>query len=125
MNAQTMTCNELRDWLANDDGWERWQTVPDGNNFASWYWERSEKEKVRKMGWTHPFPHTIDAAASAMPSGWNITLSNGEEFGKYWSAVKDDSGHEIRVYCTTDEITERFRLAVLARLYDKQKPQEI
>lgn len=99
MKPQEMTLDELRDWCAADDGWEL---------FDKW---RRHFIKNGKWRNSHPHPPTLEGAAKAMPEGWEWWKVTAE-----WAA---QAAHTpmIRTPDTGDEITDRFRLAVLCRMY--------
>lgn len=122
MKPDTMTLTELRDWHRHDERW-----IPpgtpiaelEGRHFRSW---------VRLIGDTwdfmvqDPFPTTLDGAASAMPAHhwWNRYL----DFvgGSLWAAGPNGCRVTAKVPDTGDEITDRYRLAMKAKLAEKESP---
>jgi hypothetical protein len=72
-NPDTMTITELRDWHAREDGWE-YETGP------VWQWRKYNEQgelvaSLNPISDDHPFPATLDGAASAMPEG--VAVDNG------------------------------------------------
>lgn len=104
-NPHTATNEELRDWLARDMGWTFRSAC--GNH----WWEQSEGDPGTE---NHPIPNTLDAAAAAMPEGWDWWKSSSEYLAQ---AAGTDF---VRVRSTGDEITDRFRLAVLCHMAGKK-----
>ncbi len=92
-----MTVDECRDWLARDDG-------------------------QHELEYYHPYEHTIDAAARAMPKEfWYKVYVNPK--GRV-DAVADGVGERgcfLIDVAAEDEITARYRLAVKCRLALKNK----
>lgn len=101
MNPNDATNEELRDWLAIRLGWTR-------NDDGSWGFV-NKHGKVSKWSWD-PIPNSIDAAAKCLPEGWidytaGIARAAVRTIGKAGCVTVDR---------TTDEATDRFRLAVKA-----------
>lgn len=126
-NPHTATNQELRDWLAREDGWKHAEpTQEECDRVASMsgihpatgkYWK-----KGGRMTWIHPHPNTLDAAAGAMPEGWWWEKCGCEELPSSWCGWRAcKSGRSmIVVPNTNDEITDRFRLAALAKMAEKE-----
>lgn len=106
--AMTATVDELRDWLAVDDGWEPYTASNDVT-----VWHRGEVTVNYEVS-PHPHPPTLDGAAAAMPKGWDWWKVTAE-----WAA---QAAHTpmIRIPDTGDEIADRYRLAVLCRLAERE-----
>ena len=97
MNPNDATNEELRDWLANRNGYTKIEGL--------WYRQSSVYGDGSEL---HPIPNTIDAAAKCLPEGWKW------DTGTFvWAAWKP-GGHMVQVDRTADEATDRFRLAVKA-----------
>lgn len=116
--AMTATVDELRDWLAVDDGWNRWQvaTTVDGVTTLgrdTWHAPNQEGKNTIVFG-PHPHPATRDGAAAAMPDGWDWWKVTAE-----WAAQASHAPM-IRTPDTGDEIADRYRLAVLCRLAERE-----
>lgn len=125
-DPQTMTTDEIRDALAEMDGWKCRSAV--GNH----WWERPNPIGMnihRRDG--HPHPPTRDGAAKAMPEGWewdrfdDVDHTKGDTlaFCIRWSArLRIDHSHirhYVSVIDTGDEIRDRYCLAYLCRLAEK------
>jgi hypothetical protein len=92
---EEVTTDELRDWHAMRAGW----TMRCGQ------WRRDCPERGEyKYHPSHPFPATIDGAASAMPPDAVWIRFAGE-----WRAFVDEI--EYAVVDTGDEIHDRYALA--------------
>ena len=112
MNPHTATLTELREWLAKEDGW-RYETGP------IWQWRKynADGDMIRSLhpvSSDHPFPPTLDGAASAMPEGCLVECSRS-----YWWE-EDMTAGQARVERTKDEITDRYRLAALCVQAEKE-----
>jgi len=114
----TATVDELRDWLAVDDGWH-YEAGVEGDpvwckltDLESWNPSRSDYPSGSQ--YDHPFPPTRDGAAAAIPKGWDWWKVTAE-----WAA---QAAHTpmIRTPDTGDEIADRYRLAVLCRLAERE-----
>ena len=117
--AMTATVDELRDWLAVDDGWTKRKATghpimhPFPPNDYKWFWDFKGTMGI----WEHPHHHTRDGAADAMPDGL--------EWGRYpslfqsWVAFRPGRP-DVEVPDTGDEIADRYRLAVLCRLAERE-----
>ena len=104
MNPNTATNEELRDWLANKQGWNK--TGP-----VSWH-QSSRGDDGATSSWCancHPIPNTIDAAAKCLPEGWKLLIHEltMKAYRGLWATF-------VTVDRTSDEATDRFRLAVKA-----------
>jgi len=100
-----MTTEELRDWHAIQKGWK---------NLGGGYWTPDKVPSYRCF--SHPFPHTLDGAASAMPVEW-WWLRNAEDGEPlYWFAFHRNSRCSYQVIPDSDdEIHDRYLLAKLAK----------
>jgi len=120
--AMTATVDELRDWLAVDDGWNRWRvaTTVDGVTTLgrdTWHAPNQEGKTTINFG-PHPHPPTRDGAAAAMPEGWRWIRG-----GNRWSGIHPGSvvhWKDAHIPDTGDEIADRYRLAVLCRLAERE-----
>lgn len=104
-----MTLDEIRDWHAERAGWKREMRHTHKNGTVQWWWVADGgREDI-----DHPFPATIDGAASALPPGWKWEKCNGFLFAK---RVGDQWGSDsmIRIDDTGSEIYDRYLLAKLA-----------
>lgn len=101
MNHNDATNEELRDWLAIKQGWTR-------NDDGSWGFV-NKHGKMSKWS-LDPIPNTIDAAAKCLPVEWK-DYANGIERIAINTTFTSTSVHVDR---TSDEATDRFRLAVKA-----------
>jgi hypothetical protein len=109
---------EIRDWHARRAGWEELSHDADGNATA-WINETYASCGVVLM---HPFPPTIDGAASALPPNWSWTIerdydaSCSETAGMVWAAWSNTAKtyKEVTTPRTKDEIADRYLLAKLA-----------
>ncbi|MFZ4600599.1 MAG: hypothetical protein ACOYNN_18300 [Terrimicrobiaceae bacterium] len=102
--SDTMTTDELRDWHARRDSFTQ-ETWPDGN---VWWVQRDADGNVMTLG-EHPFPATLDGAASAMPP--RVTW---ERYNDKWEACGVVKVYEVSCYDNNDEIHDRYLLAKLA-----------
>jgi hypothetical protein len=125
MNPDTMTLTELRDWHATNDGWEYMPNkyVPDSKVAGYWFHPTIENTEVGD----HPFPATLDGADAAFPKGWwwqrdGGTEPNPEGLLLKWSAMQIGRSRwaVVMLHDTGDEITDRYRLAMKAKLAEKE-----
>jgi len=104
-----MTLDELRDWHARRAGWTYHPNLsgigggPNQHPATGAVWTRGN-ESV----WVHPFPPTIDGAASAMPKG-----RTGARYMDYYNGWVWICG-KASCYDTGNEIHDRYLLAKLA-----------
>jgi len=116
-DPNTMTLDEIRDWLAARAGCVK---VKDSHGGDAWRHKSLMHDPY--SNWTHPFPPTLDAAAEAMPKRW-------------WYEVHIDMAVIDKVSCGAGtgscatyfahgdtEILARFRLAMLCILAEESKP---
>lgn len=118
-NPHTATQQELRDWLAEQDGWVK-SRGPTASIEGCWpYWKHPDG---RQLFFRDPYPPTLAGAAAALPGTWDWTLRNSELVGtKVWKAHdKMDPSVRAAWTFTGDEITDRYRLACLARVAMKE-----
>lgn len=116
--AKTATLDELRDWLAGEDGWQHEPpVVNDDGAVAGGWWKWVSLSTLKARTWCinppHPHPPTLDGAAAALPEGWDWWKVTAE-----WAA---QAAHTpmIRIPDSGDEIADRYRLAVLCCLAEK------
>jgi hypothetical protein len=138
-NPDTMTLTEMRDWHVKENGWHyepndlgymSSQTEP-----AWWKYTISKEHGGRTWSKTHPFPATLDGADSAMPNGyraerkwcdimhrweWAAWKPNPDPTGRPWTVVHDSYGVPVYIADTGDEITDRYRLGMKAKLAEKE-----
>lgn len=114
----TSPIDSIRDWIAKHAGYYLSQNDP----WPMVIWKHAEKDSVGG----HPFPPTLDAAASAMPEGWTWTREYlapyyDQETGLRltWRGFHDKYGSEY-LLDTGDEIADRYRLAALCILAAKE-----
>ena len=122
MNPNTMTLDECRDWLAVATGY--WLEACDcdtctivGNGMLQCWRKAGDSIRYHE----HPIPPTLDAAASAMPEGWDWRRVGGE----YLGGNKVNGGGIVTrasVTDTDDEKLDRARLAVACRMAAKKEP---
>lgn len=119
MNPHTATLYELRDWLAKEDGW-----VYLDRKIA---WRKKSMMHDPCSNWGHPYPPTLDGAASAMPEGWWWQRDQGTEPNPQglllkWVAcqIGSDRWKIVETRDTGDEITDRYRLAALCVMAEKE-----
>lgn len=111
-NPNTMNVDELRDWCARDDGWE----YSNGREGPFWI------NEAARVVLSHPFPATRDGAAEAMPEGWWWLKTDLSYQTTWWVAGPPNLGlYTVKTIDTGDEIADRYRLAVLARMADKER----
>ena len=111
---QPPTLDELRDWHAERAGWKY---IKRSFNEEEWFRTSPFGEVA-----THPFPPTLDGAASAMPEGvrferhfcrtmnrweWNAWHREGGE----WIMLCDRHGWSVSVPDTGNEVYDRYLLA--------------
>lgn len=113
MNPHSATLDEIRDWLAREDGWV-WE--------GGCKWTNSRKSGINSTIYQHPYPPTLDGAASAMPKGWTWFREAFRINGIVWSAHKPMTS--VRVNDTGDEIAARYRLAMLARMAEDEAKEK-
>lgn len=99
-----MTLDELRDWVAREDGWNIY-TASNGIDV----WERGGfapelYEHQYEQAPSHPYPNTLDAADAAMPEGWVWRRSDGSWRGwrTMWETNEEtpDTGNKVRdLFC--------------------------
>lgn len=109
---QPPTLDELRDWHAKRAGWvsePHWLADEDDETLSWWKYTISKQHGGRTYHRDHPFPSTLDGAASAMPEGWLVTCTKNN-----WSAWSFRHG-PVDVLRTADEKYDRYLLAKLAR----------
>jgi len=100
-----MTTDEIRNWLAEDDGLVDRSAVV-GNGEKPWW-----NTRTGAVQWAHPFPPTLDGAAKALPEGVYWTR-NGEGWFTY---INNTFTPLATTADTGDEIHDRYRLAMEAR----------
>ena len=106
MNPNTMTLDELRDWCARDGGWMC--------STRGLWWRRGGEPCTG-----HPYPPTLDGAASAMPKGWKICTLYQRETG-WMCFVMLNAKTACDVMDQPSEIHARYLVAVLARMASKE-----
>jgi hypothetical protein len=109
-DPNTMTLDEIRDWLAERKGWKL-------DVLGAWYMDLPDGNRKYSM---HPIPPTLDAAAAAMPENYRATATIYIGFANS-CATAEYNGSTIRADGDT-EILARFRLAMLCILAEESKP---
>ena len=72
MSNTQPTLTEIRDTLAEWDGWEKFHA---SNGIDAW--QRGKvSSPLYQCVTVHPFPATLDAAAGAMPEGWDREITS-------------------------------------------------
>ena len=110
---QPPTLDELRDWHAKRAGWVYEPEQTDGMGHCCSYWWKytiSPKHGGRTYSPTHPFPATLDGAASAMLEGWGWWKGVDR-----WRAIVAAREYEIGV-CVDDTGNKVYDLYLLAKL---------
>lgn len=121
-NPHTATLDELRDWLARADHLKDLGKPLSEMPWAEQQWD-SDNCRWADAHKVHPHPRTLDGAAAAMPKGCTWTREHGVGY-LMWRVMSDTGVFDtIRMYDTGDEITDRYRLACLARVAMKEKAQ--
>lgn len=102
------TLDECRDWLAEREHGRHGEGL----------WYRLDDEQGVAM--PHPYPATLDAAAKALPSGFDVNI---ESMTGIWIASHITHGHFGHVVergvTAPSELLARFRLACAARMATK------
>ena len=122
MNPHTATLDELRDWLATEDGW----SLRKYGRGQMWY-PKGWPDCHELLHNEHPISPTLDGAASAMPEGWWWQRDLGTEPNPQglllkWVAcqIGSDRWKIVETRDTGDEITDRYRLAALCVMAEKE-----
>ncbi len=110
ISIENASNEQLRDWLAIESGWklERLEEIGKKRSLKT-LWCRNN---VVLDDDEHPIPNTIDAASRCLPGGW-IECWEPKYIYAYLQ-ISDNDEIEIKVKRTTEEATDRFRLAALA-----------
>lgn len=119
--ALTATLDELRDALAEMDGWirlERSNDIFEHKNTGEIHASDGEVAD-------HPYPPTLDGADAAMPEGWTwcmcLDVAENEDG---WYAWHKEAGERrsdgVYVPDTGNKIADLYRLAVLCRIAAKE-----
>ena len=119
---ENLTIQQVRDKLAEMDGWKYEPEQVDGMGAQAHYWWRwtiSSSHGGRTYSNTHPFPETLDAAAAALPKHWLGTICNwmGKSTAQAWPPIADGNHY---ISDGPNEIVARYRLALTCRLADKE-----
>ena len=113
--ALTATLDELRDALAEMDGWKfdpPEPCVPGG----WWRWNAHPTLKSRTWCKSHPHPPTLDGADAAVPEGWTwARYPRGSDAAWMWVGVHGETGRHIEVPDTGDKIADLYALALACR----------
>lgn len=105
--AMTAPLFELRNWLAEMDGWRCYPADPDP--YARW--------KRGDEACEHPCPATLDGASGAMLEGWEWSRYPTPSQTMMWAAWKRGKpGYPVKLMATDNEIDDRIRLAALCYL---------
>ena len=108
-DPRTWSLTECRDWLARDDGWDRkYIQAADSKCWTNGdFWQCN-----------HPIPATLDAIAGACPEG---ALHCNDHWWFWFHPLSSVAKPGVKVGRTGDEKLDRARLAVLARMAQKEK----
>ena len=123
-DPHTATQQELRDWLAEQDGWAKVKDVYGGDA-----WRKRSLLHDPHSNWSHPYPRTLDGAAAALPEGMRAERRYCEHMSRWTWAVLEQMPSDVWLYRvswvpdTGDRITDEYRLACLARVAMKEKAQ--
>jgi hypothetical protein len=116
-DPNTMTLDEIRDWLTQKAGWT--------HRKAQDLWFAKDDPIGMFTCRSHPIPPTLDAAAAAMPEGWTWLreyrphpADNERGCVVCWVAFHDVLG-EVVMPDTGNEITARYRLAMICILAEE------
>jgi hypothetical protein len=115
-DPNTMTLDEIRDWLAERKGWKQVLTDPDGMKIIQW-----SKDGI-VHGIFSPIPPTLDAAAAALPEGWNFNIEYKEARKDKWLCYfwRPMGAFPALTRIVADtELLARFRLAMLCILAEE------
>ena len=107
-----MTLDEIRDDLARRAGW-----LGKGGRWYHPVYHRLGSGQKR-----HPLPLTRDAAADAMPEGWDWERKDGLWCGGKRGGARQTMWHMVSVPDTGDEIDDRYRLAHAAVVAMEKEP---
>ena len=116
MDPTTMDLDQIRDWAARRQGWER-------NTFG--FWTKPTTCVYRDHDDEHPVPPTLDAIAGLMPvRWWWERVWDVFNFAFVWFAGKGTDDHRlVRLEATKDELLDRARLAMLATLAEDRNKE--
>lgn len=116
-NPDTATVAEMRDWLAERAGWERYVA---SNGLIVWH-TGSPASNDYFQHHSHPIPATLDAAAEAMPKGWEWEMHNRNVGGLVTIRAIPPTGYwDNAIHASGDtELHARFRLAALCILAEE------
>lgn len=111
IEPNTMTLYEIRDWLAERKGWKL-------DVLGAWYMDLPDGNRRYSM---HPIPPTLDAAAAAMPEGWEWEMHNRNVGGAVTIRAIPPTGYWDRAIKASGdtELLARFRLAMLCILAEE------
>lgn len=119
----SMTLAELCDWHARRDGWNPPGTMPERTGDFS---VDSAREHMARGAWwkivgndfqrssEHPFPATLDGAASALPMGWEWRRKVAPHDVERWEAYRCMPDCYVELIGNGKEIEDRYTLAMLA-----------
>lgn len=122
-----MSIDEVRDAIAEVDGWGRFEP---GAYVNTGGWERHREGQPVEIVYDpdHPIPLTLDSAAACLPEKWWVNIE--QRWGGAWTATAscDDPNAATMIGaicpCVTapTELEARFRLALSCILADKGVP---
>ena len=101
-----MTTDQIRDELARRAGWEF------RSAFGNHWWRRVADGGDHEDSDDHPFPPTLDGAASAMPEGWWWSRYETVADGGKWCAGPRGGLASVCVYDTGDPVHDLYALAL-------------
>ena len=104
-NPDTAPIDEVRDWLRD----ELWTIGLPDDPYSCGVWVRKDGTPGHWNTTHHPYPPTLDGAASAMPAGWTVCCTP-----RFWDAFCNRPHFLVQVHRTACEIEDRYRLAAKA-----------
>jgi len=134
MKPETMTLDECRDWVALQS--QNYRVTRGGAkgprdepvdlleeklNEVDWFVVQGEE------GWPeHPIKPTLDAAAAAMPEGWEYEIHNRNVGGVVSCRAIGPLGHWDKASKASGdtELLARWRLVVACMMAEKESPNE-
>lgn len=107
MSETQMTLQKIRDWHARQSGWA----------MVRGCWERFAAHlNKHEHSVEHPYPATLDGAASAMPFNWQV-LKHRYPMENRPSWIAEGNPDRIVILSSDDEIYDRYLLAMKVREY--------
>ena len=104
IDLRTASVDEMRDWLAVQQGWKF-------NDVVRTWFRNDDPPETERIPPNHPIPATLDAIAAVWGTElveWMWKRSGG------WDAWKRGTNTYVYVFDTGDELADRLRLTCLA-----------